>query len=52
MAESKSNSVETEKKTLWPLLIGMVYGKDGKFKSSVPSGVVRPKPVPVPAKEK
>jgi len=52
MPESKSSSVETEKKTVWPSVIGLVYGKDGKFKSSVPKGAVRPKPVPVPAKEK
>jgi hypothetical protein len=29
-----------------------IFGKDGKFKSSVPAGAVRPKPLPVPAKTK
>jgi hypothetical protein len=52
MAESKSSSAETEKKTVWASVIGLVYGKDGKFKPSVPRGAVRPKPVPVPAKAK
>jgi len=29
-----------------------IFGKDGKFKSSVPPGAVRPKPVLVPEKKK
>lgn len=29
-----------------------IFGKNGKFKSSVPPGAVRPKPLPVPAKAK
>jgi hypothetical protein len=29
-----------------------IFGKNGKFKSSVPPDAVRPKPVPVPAKVK
>lgn len=27
-----------------------VFGRDGNFKSSVPLDAIRPKPVPVPAK--
>jgi hypothetical protein len=29
-----------------------IFGKEGKFKSSVPADAVRPKPVPVPPKAK
>jgi hypothetical protein len=29
-----------------------IFGKDGRFKSSVPPGAVRPKPVSVPEKKK
>lgn len=29
-----------------------IFGKNGKFKSSVPLGAVRPKPLPAPAKAK
>ncbi|MGA2539283.1 MAG: hypothetical protein ABSF53_24975 [Terracidiphilus sp.] len=52
MTASSSQAIAAEMKAKATMDSKPIFGKDGKFKPSVPQGAVRPKPVQVPEKAK